>query len=220
MASESDNHECLYLGASCHQQCYVLTNNKTYASNHDLRFSTSGMCSIGNSSTIDNNCKPIEIEQSSTEIDARKYLQNTKWKLFLTISPNQISSNGVAACNLSDNASEVLSGLTEHYCHDETQIKPPITVWEVFTILGLVCIVGNIMVIYTKLSKFVGMKILPDEIKIYYFLVFNLAISDLLMGIHLIGVAFEMKRKSTVNSYVSEPFPVMYSESWICSLAK
>ena len=63
------------------------------------------------------------------------------------------------------------------------------------------------MVIYTKLSKFVGMKVLPDEIKIYYFLVLNLAISDLLMGVYLLAVAFEMKRKSTVNIYVSEPFP-------------
>ena len=185
----------------------MLTNNTTSASNHDLLFSTSGICSIDNSNTIDNKCKAKEMEQNSSEIDARKYLQNTKWKLFLTISSNQRSSNEVAACHLSDNVSEVLIGLSEYFCHDETQMKPPTTVWEVFTILGLVCIVGNVMVICTKLSKFVGMKILPDEIKIYYFLVLNLAISDSLMGVYLIGVAFEMKRKSTVNTYVSEPFP-------------
>ena len=186
----------------------MLTNNKTYASNHDLRFSSSGMCSIDNSSTIDSKGKPIEIEQSSSEIDARKYLQNTKWKLFLTILSNPISPNGMAACSLSDNASEVLSGLAKYLCHDDTQKKQsPPTAWEVFTILGLVCIVGNIMVICTKLSKFVGMKVLPEEIKIYYFLVLNLAISDLLMGVYLIGIAFEMKRKNTVNTYISEPFP-------------
>ena len=207
MASESDNDECFNLGENYTQQCYVLTNNTTYASNHNLRFSPSGMCSIDNSSTIDNKCKTKTIELCTSEIDARKYLQNTKWKLFLTISSNQQSSNNVAACDISDNASEVLSGLAEHRCHHETQMKPPTTVWEVFTILGLVCIVGNIMVIYTKLSKFVGKKVLPDEIKIYYFLVLNLAISDLLMGVYLIGVAFEMKRKSTINSYISEPFP-------------
>ena len=210
MARARNNHECFNLGENCIQQCYVLTNNKTSASNHDLLFSTSGICSIDNSSTIDNQCKLIKfqkIEQSSSEIDARKYLQNRKWKLFLTISSNQRSSNGMAACHLSDNVSKVLSGLAKYLCHDETQKKqPPPTVWEVFTILGLVCVVGNTMVIYTKLSKFFGKKILPDEIKIYYFLVLNLAISDSLMGVYLIGVAFEMKRKSTVNTYVSEPF--------------
>ena len=193
--------------ASCHQQCYVLTNNKTSASNHGLLFSTNGICSIDNSSTIDNKCKAKEMGQSSIEINAIKYLQNTKWKLFLTISSNERSLNGVAACHLSDNVSEVLSVLAEHHCHHETQIKPPTTAWEVFTILGLACTVVNVMGIYTKLSKFVGKKILPDEIKIYYFLVLNLAISDSLMGVHLLAVAFEMKRKSTINSYVSEPFP-------------
>ena len=193
MASERDNDECYNLGENCDQRCYVLTNNKISASNHDLRFSTSGISSIDNSSTI--------------EIDARKYLQNKKWKLFLTISSNQRSSNGVAACNLSDNVSEVLIGLNEYLCHHETQITPPTTAWDVFLILGLVCIVGNVMVIYTKLSKFVRKKILFEEIKIYYFLVLNLAVSDLLMGVYLIGVAFEMKRKHTVNSHISAPFP-------------
>ena len=195
------------IGASCHQQCYVLTNNKISASNHGLLFSTSGICSIDNSSTIDNKCKAKEMGQSSIEIDARKYLQNTKWKLFLTISSNQRSSNGVAACNLSDNVSEVLIGLNEHHCHHETQITPPIAAWEVFIILGLVCTVVNVMVIYTKLSKFVGKKVLPNEIKIYSFLVLNLVILDLLMGVYLLAVAFEMKRKHTVNSHIFEPFP-------------
>ena len=185
----------------------MLTNDKTSASNHGLYFSTSRICSIDNSSTIDNKCKAKELEQSLSEIDARKYLQNKKWKLFLTISSNERSSNGMAACHLSDNVSEVLSVLAESNCYDRTHTKSAITVWKVFTILGLVCTVGNIIVIYTKLSKFVGMKVLPDEIKIYYFLVLNLAVSDLLMGAYLIGVAFEMKRKHTVNSYVSAPFP-------------
>ena len=63
MASERDNDECFNLGENCNQQCYVLTNNTTSASNHDLRFSTSGMCSIDDSNTIDSKCKPTEIEQ-------------------------------------------------------------------------------------------------------------------------------------------------------------
>ena len=207
MTSARNNHECFNLGENCNEQCYVLTNNTTSASNHGLSFSTSGMCSIDDSNTIDSKCKLIEIEQSSSEIDARKYLQNTKWKLFLTISSNERSSNGMVACNLSENVSEILSVLAECKCYNRTHAQPATSAWEVFTILGLVCVVGNIVVIYTKLSKFVGKKVLPDEIKIYYFLVLNLAVSDLLMGVYLIGVAFEMKRKSTVNSYVSEPFP-------------
>jgi len=65
-------------------------------------------------------------------------------------------------------------------------------------ILGLLCLLGNVVVIYDEINSFLKTQNKIKQIQIYRTLVINLALADLLMGIYLTAIAIESKRKATI----------------------
>ena len=70
--------------------------------------------------------------------------------------------------------------------------------------LGFTALVGNVVVIYDKIMNLRKSQDKNKEIQIYHSLVLNLAFADLLMGIYLTAISFEIKRKVDIGVYFSE----------------
>ena len=79
-----------------------------------------------------------------------------------------------------------------------------ITQWYIFLLLGFIALVGNFVVIYDKIMNLRKNQNKDKKIQIYHILVLNLAFADLLMGIYLTAISFEIKRKFNVGVYFSE----------------
>ena len=77
--------------------------------------------------------------------------------------------------------------------------------WFLLLILGLLCLLGNSVVIVDKIISFRKKQQKDKEIQIYHILVLNLALADLLMGIYLTAIGFEIKHKASIGVYFSEP---------------
>ena len=77
--------------------------------------------------------------------------------------------------------------------------------WFLFLIVGLFCLLGNSVVILDKLNSLRKKQHKHKEFQIYHTLVLNLALTDLLMGVYLTAIGFEIKRKARINVFYSEP---------------
>ena len=77
----------------------------------------------------------------------------------------------------------------------------------VLLIFGLLCLLGNSFVACCKTKNLIKTLKTEKEIQIYQTLVFNLALSDSLMGVYLTAMAFELKHKATPSDefYYSNP---------------
>ena len=73
-----------------------------------------------------------------------------------------------------------------------------------FLIFGLISLFGNSIVIFQKLFLLVKKANLSKEMRIYYVLVLNLALSDFLMAIYLTAIGNEVKIKFKNNLFFSE----------------
>ena len=77
--------------------------------------------------------------------------------------------------------------------------------WFLLLIFGLLCLLGNGIVIFDKIISLRKKQHKDKEIQIYHILILNLALADLLMGIYLTAIGFEIKHKSIIGVYLSEP---------------
>ena len=113
---------------------------------------------------------------------------------------------GNTACCFSDSYNEVISFATD--CGDiecNRFIEPYlITKWFIFLVLGFLSLFGNFFVIFDKISSLRKKQNKAKEVQIYHFLVLNLALADLLMGLYLAAVAYEIKNKVAKKKYFSE----------------
>ena len=170
---------------------------------------------------VSNNSKDQErqIDQLSAQVsnseDVIKLLDHVNWRMFI-YSCEQICSNfsyseyelqddcPKSACDLSNRIDDLL-------CNEEQPVNAlnllVMSAWFVLLIFGLLCLLGNIFVIYDKTKRLITKVKTDKEIQIYQTLVLNLALSDLLMGIYLTAMAFELKRKATPGHefYFSNP---------------
>ena len=76
--------------------------------------------------------------------------------------------------------------------------------WFFLLILGLVCLLGNSVVIVDKIISLCKKQHKDKEIQIYHTLVLNLALADVLMGIYLTSIGFDIKHKASIGVYFSE----------------
>lgn len=81
-------------------------------------------------------------------------------------------------------------------CSECVEKKLLIGEWIPFLLLGLICLVGNGVVIYRQLIDFLRQSNRNKEIEIYNALVLSLSVADILMGFYLVLISFEIKRKS------------------------
>ena len=78
------------------------------------------------------------------------------------------------------------------------------TQWYIFLLLRFIALVGNVVAIYNKSMNLRKNQDKNKEIQICHVLVLNLAFADLLMGIYLIAISFEIKRKVDIGVYFGE----------------
>jgi len=111
-----------------------------------------------------------------------------------------------SSCCLSDSIDDLLRFSTQ--CNNascKSVINSyVITKWYIFLVLGLLSLVGNVIVIFDKIMSLRKKHNKNKEIQIYHTLVLNLAIADVLMGIYLTAIAFEIRRKVADSVFFSE----------------
>ena len=84
------------------------------------------------------------------------------------------------------------------------QTRSLVRAWLLFFIFGIACLCGNGVVIYQQIFSFSTYKNVNKEIKIYNVLVLSLSMADFLMGIYLVIISFDVKRKiEDINIYFS-----------------
>ena len=157
--------------------------------------------------------------QVSNSEDVIKLLDHVNWRMFI-YSCEQTCSNVLysetqfqndctnSTCCLSGSIGDLLFYSSRYDRRDLNDLTSLImSAWFAFLIVGLLCLLGNIFVIYDKTKRLITKVKTDKEIQIYQTLVLNLALSDLLMGIYLTAMAFEFKRKATPGHefYYSNP---------------
>ena len=161
--------------------------------------------------------------QVSNSEDLVKLLDHVNWRMF-TYSCEQTCSNFShaenefqngchnSACCLRGNIDDLLSYRSQYYGSDLSDLNLLVmSAWFVLLIFGLLCLLGNICVIYNKTKNLIKTVKTEKEIQIYQTLVLNLALSDSLMGVYLTAMAFELKHKTTPGD------EFFYSNPGICN---
>ena len=160
------------------------------------------------------------IDQLSSQIssseDVESLLDHVNWRMFVHLceqpcsnfrySQYELEHNCSKSCCFSDSFDKVLaiSSCGNSSCTSFVN-SYVITKWYIFLVLGLLCLFGNMIVICDKVISVLKAKNLHKEIQIHHTLVLNLALADLVMGVFLIAVAFEIKHKVDIGVYFSEP---------------
>ena len=174
---------------------------------------------IVSNTTEVNQMKIIELapEVSNAE-DAEALLDLVQWKIFVQ-SCRQPSDNFTkletvlgnfcpnSSCRFSDRIDEILQRMPDCSCSSCSNFTKSfiISKWGIFLALGILCLIGNIIVIFDKITSLRKSQNKGKEVQIYYILVLNLAIADWLMGIYLTAVAFEIRHKVYHSQFFSNP---------------
>ena len=162
--------------------------------------------------------------QVSSSKDVIKVLDQVNWRMFI-YSCDQTCSNfsyseyecqndcPSSACYLSGSIDDLLLYSSRFDGIGLNNLNSLVTsAWFVLLILCLLCLLGNIFVIYNKTKSLIIKTVKTEkEIQIYQTLVLNLAFSDSLMGVYLTAVAFELIHKATPGN------EVYYSNLGICN---
>ena len=157
--------------------------------------------------------------QVSNSDDVVKLLDHVNWRIFIysceqtcsnfLYSQNEFSNDCPnSTCCFSNRIDDLLfhsSRFDDKYSNYLNSIV--MSAWFGLLILGLLCLLGNGFVIHDKTKRLIKTVKTVKEIQIYQTLVLNLALSDLLMGVYLTAMAFELKHKTTPGDeyYFSHP---------------
>ena len=157
--------------------------------------------------------------QISSSKDVETLLDHVNWRMFIYLCEQTCSNfsyseyefqgdcSNDSSCCLSNSIDDLLLFSSEcgnSSCTTLVNFYAART-WFIFVLLGLLCLLGNIVVIYDKIICLRKAQNQDKEIQIYYILVLNLALADLLMGIYLTAIGFESNRKVANDVYSSEP---------------
>ena len=152
--------------------------------------------------------------------DVEKLLDHVNWRMFIYSCEQQSCCNSTyssyqlqypncsnTTCCFSDGIDDLFSyfircGNTS--CTDFINSFAGQT-WLIALISGLLCLLGNAVVMCYKATSLCKAQNKGKKIQIYNILVFNLALADFLMGVYLTAIAFEIKRKANNGVYYSEP---------------
>ena len=132
--------------------------------------------------------------------NVKNLLKNVSFKLYKQDCNNEskynvIKNNFNESCNCTANSTKPF------FNRNEKNIQ---SIWPLILVMGIICLLGNILV-FTQKIKPIWKKIQqPKEIKIYNILIFNLSIADLLMGVYLVGISVKMKKSIDQSNYVVE----------------
>ena len=186
------------LGCNCPtEQTHVIISNATKAQQHKIsRLST----------------------EISTSEDVETLLDHVNWKMFIYSCEQTCSNFSYSEYDFEDNCSDssccftnsidnvltTISNCGNVSCTSFINSFPIISTWWIFLLLGILCLLGNVTVVYQKVKRLHKSHYKDKEIQIYDSLVLNLALADLLMGIYLTAISFELKHKVAFDEYFSE----------------
>ena len=118
----------------------------------------------------------------------------------------RLNSSNNSTCLLTNNPSSFpLLILQSRMPINWDKLKPEIQPWFLVFVLGLMCLFGNSIVIFRQIFNSFKQKNYHKESQIYNSLLLSLSLADFLMGIYLVVISFEIKRKTyDTNIYYTE----------------
>ena len=156
--------------------------------------------------------------QVSSSEGVENLLDHVNWRLFIYLSGEACQNSTYSRYELHDvcsNSSRCFSDSIDDISHTSSMCGNTSCTkfvnsfsggkWYFVLILGLLCLLGNSVVILDKIISLRKKQLKDKEIQIYHTLVLNLALADLLMGIYLTAIGFEIKHKASISVYFSEP---------------
>ena len=174
---------------------------------------------IVSNTTEVNRRKIIELAPRVTSpVDAEALLELVQWKIFVQ-SCREPCDNVTkletllgnfcpdSSCRFTDRIDEILQRFPDCFCSSCSSFTESfiISKWGIFLALGILCLIGNTIVIFDRLISLRKSQNKGKEVQTYNILVLNLATADLLMGIYLTAVAFEIRHKVYHSQFFSNP---------------
>lgn len=92
------------------------------------------------------------------------------------------------SCNFTKDLKDILPKPNCEFSDDAHVAK-----WEPFLVMGIICIIGNVFVMYQKFKNFLTQGFKLKEKQVYSFLILNLSAADLLMGFYLLAISIQIK---------------------------
>lgn len=160
------------------------------------------------------NSKSITCKSNlNSKKDLELFLENTSLKLYKYLCQNEPNTNEVilrslqnlttselqnaTGCGFTNNVTEILP----LPCEYSEKLLKSIKTWQPFLVLGILCIFGNLIVISKKAKTLWKNTRKSKETTIHSFLILNLAIADLLMGIYLFAISMEIRNYAQDSEY-------------------
>ena len=147
--------------------------------------------------------------EAKKEIDVTNLLDYVNLNLYALTCNNQSCNENQTSVfkylklrlNSSNNSTCLLTNDPSSFSSQDgnwDKLKPKILLWLLVLVLGLMCLFGNSIVIFRQIFNLAKQKNYHKEIRVYNSLLLNLSLADFLMGIYLVVISFEIKRKSFV----------------------
>ena len=116
--------------------------------------------------------------------------------VFKCLSLRFTSSNN-STCLLTNDPCSLFSFISQcPNTRNREKNKNKIRPWFLFLVLGLMCLFGNSIVIFRQIFNLPSQRNYHKEIRVYNSLLISLSLADFLMGIYLVVISFEIKRKT------------------------
>ena len=138
--------------------------------------------------------------------NVKNLLKNVSFKLYKQDCNNESKYN-VIKNNFNESCKCTADSTKPFFNENKHNIQ---SIWPLLLVLGIICLLANILVVTQKIKPIWKKIQQPKEIKIYSILIFNLSIADLLMGVYLVGISVKMKQNIDQSNYVTQ--------CWFCNL--
>ena len=163
----------------------------------------------------------IQMHRVQSSEDVELLLDNVNWKILIfTCSNNNLNAftnffgqnhtsiSNYERCGFTDDRAEIFQFMPDCFknVHENYLQEAGAIIWLPFLVLGLLCILGNLIIACQKIVLIFFKNNEKKEQLIYRFLVFNLAISDVLMGVYILTVAVDIRVKGINKEYFTENF--------------
>ena len=148
-----------------------------------------------------------------SKVNVQNLLRNVSFKLYKQDCNNERKDNLTEenfneSCKFTANLTKPL--FNDVSAKEEFYELFGYSVWKIFLVMGIICLLGNILIVAQKIKPMWKKIQQPKELKIYSILILNLSIADLLMGIYLVGISVEIKKQIDYSNYITQ--------SWFCNL--
>ena len=198
---ESSNNNSINIDLKCpfKESTYVIISNTTDTQQRNINKLTN---EVENSKNVETLLDHVNWRMFIYSCD-QKSCYNSTYSSYKLQNPNCPNTT----CCFSDSTDDLLSfSLRCGNTNCNKTIKFFIgQLWLIPLVLGLFCLLGNVVVMCDKAISLRKAQNKRKEIQIYNMLVFNLSMADLLMGVYLTAIAFAMKHEAGIAGLSRKP---------------